>query len=306
MEFQHSDYHNIYSHHEPVLLKESIENLITDQNGIYIDATFGGGGHSYAILRKLNKGGTLIAFDQDKESIKRNFIKDKRFHLFHNNFIHIRDILNQNNIKKVSGILADLGLSSLQIDDPERGFSNQLNCPLDMRMNQESSYSAQNVLNECSKKELFNIFYEYGEFKNARKIVEKILKKRFQKKITTSLDLINLFFIHGSFKRRKRFFARLFQSIRIEVNNEINILKDFLLKSSKIIRKGGRIAIISYHSLEDRITKYFFKKGILINKINLKNLPFRMIHKKVIKPSLQEIIRNPRSRSARLRIGEKA
>lgn len=300
MGFQH-----FYYHHEPVLLKESIENLITDKNGIYVDATFGGGGHSYAILKKLNKRGILIALDQDKESIKRNFIKDKRFHLFHNNFIHIRDILNQNHIEKVSGILVDLGLSSLQIDNPTRGFSNQWNCTLDMRMNQESSYSAQNVINECSKKELFHIFYEYGEFKNAKKIVEKILKKRFQKNITNTLDLSNLFFIHGSFKKRKRFLARLFQSIRIEVNNEINILKDFLLESSKIILPGGRIAVISYHSIEDRITKYFFKRGILIKKMNFKTLPFRMIHKKVIKPSFQEIIRNPRSRSARLRIAEK-
>ncbi|ACY40402.1 S-adenosyl-methyltransferase MraW [Blattabacterium sp. (Blattella germanica) str. Bge] len=300
MGFQH-----FYYHHEPVLLKESIENLITDKNGIYVDATFGGGGHSYAILKKLNKRGILIALDQDKESIKRNFIKDKRFHLFHNNFIHIRDILNQNHIEKVSGILVDLGLSSLQIDNPTRGFSNQWNCTLDMRMNQESSYSAQNVINECSKKELFHIFYEYGEFKNAKKIVEKILKKRFQKNITNTLDLSNLFFIHGSFKKRKRFLARLFQSIRIEVNNEINILKDFLLESSKIILPGGRIAVISYHSIEDRITKYFLKEEFLIKKMNFKTLPFRMIHKKVIKPSFQEIIRNPRSRSARLRIAEK-
>ncbi|WP_185867361.1 16S rRNA (cytosine(1402)-N(4))-methyltransferase RsmH [Blattabacterium cuenoti] len=297
---------NFQYHHKSVLIKESIKNLITDQNGIYVDATFGGGGHSYAILKKLSRKATLIALDQDKESIKRNFIKDKRFHLFHNNFIHIRDILNQNRIDKVSGILADLGISSLQIDNPARGFSNRFNCVLDMRMNQESSYSAQNVLNECSNKELFHIFYEYGEFKNARKIADKILKKRFKKNITTTLDLVDLFFIKGSFKKKKRFFSRLFQSIRIEVNNEINALKNFLLESSKIILPGGRIAVISYHSIEDRIIKYFFKKGIIINEINFKTIPFRMIHKKVIKPSFQEIINNPRSRSAKLRIAEKA
>ncbi|AFJ90691.1 16S rRNA (cytosine(1402)-N(4))-methyltransferase RsmH [Blattabacterium sp. (Blaberus giganteus)] len=296
---------NNQSHHKSVLTKESIENLITDQNGIYVDATFGGGGHSYAILKKLNKKATLIALDQDKESIKKNWIEDKRFHLFHNNFIHIRDILNRNHIGKVSGILADLGISSLQIDNPERGFSNQLNCILDMRMNQESSYSAQNVINECSREELFHIFYEYGEFKNAKKIVDKIFKKRFKKNITTTSDLIHLFFIKGSFKKRKKFFARLFQSIRIEVNNEINILKNFLLESSRILFPGGRIAMISYHSIEDRIIKYFFKKGIIINKKKLKTLPFRMIHKKVIKPNIQEIINNPRSRSAKLRIAEK-
>ncbi|WP_185869257.1 16S rRNA (cytosine(1402)-N(4))-methyltransferase RsmH [Blattabacterium cuenoti] len=300
MYFRHLDYH-----HEPVLLKESIENLITDKNGIYIDATFGGGGHSYTILKKLNKRGILISLDKDKESIERNIIKDKRLHLFHSNFIHIRNILNQNNIKKVSGILADLGVSSLQIENPNRGFSNQLNCPLDMRMNQESSLSAKNVINECSGKELFHIFREYGDFKNAQKIVKKVLKKRFQKKIDNTFDLSNLFFVQGSFKKRKRFISRLFQSIRIKVNDEINVLKDFLLESSKVIRPGGRIAIISYHSIEDRVVKHFFKKGILINKINCETLPFRMIHKKVIKPSIQEIIKNTRSRSARLRIAEK-
>ncbi|AGW86146.1 Ribosomal RNA small subunit methyltransferase H [Blattabacterium sp. (Nauphoeta cinerea)] len=296
---------NFKYHHKPVLIKESIENLITDQNGIYVDATFGGGGHSYELLKKLNKKATLIALDQDKESIKKNWIKDKRFHLFHNNFIHIRDILNQNHINKISGILVDLGISSYQIDNPIRGFSNRFNCILDMRMNQESFYSAQNVLNECSKEKLFHIFSEYGEFKNAKKIVNKILKKRLKKNITTTLDLIHIFFIKGSFKKRKRFFSRLFQSIRIEVNNEINILKNFLLESSKILFPEGRIAVISYHSIEDRIIKYFFKKGIIINKINLTPLPFRMIHKKVIKPSYQEIRKNPRSRSARLRIAEK-
>ncbi|WP_341653237.1 16S rRNA (cytosine(1402)-N(4))-methyltransferase RsmH [Blattabacterium cuenoti] len=292
-------------HHVPVLLEESIEKLITNPNGIYVDTTFGGGGHSDAILKKLNQKGTLIALDQDQESIKRNLILDKRFHLFHNNFIHIRDILNQNRIDKVSGILVDLGISSLQIDNPIRGFSNRSNCILDMRMNQESLYSAQHVINEYSKQELFHIFYEYGEFKNAKKIAEKIFKTRLKKNIKTALDLVRIFFIKGSFKKRKRFFARLFQSIRIEVNNEINVLKNFLLESSKILLTGGRIAVISYHSIEDRIIKYFFKKGIIIDKINFKTLPFRMIHKKVIKPSFQEIINNPRSRSARLRIAEK-
>ncbi|WP_185861492.1 16S rRNA (cytosine(1402)-N(4))-methyltransferase RsmH [Blattabacterium cuenoti] len=296
---------NFQYRHKPVLTKESIKNLITDQNGVYVDATFGTGGHSYAILKKLNKKATLIALDQDKESIEKNCIQDKRFHLFHKNFIHIRNVLNQNCINKVSGILVDLGISSLQIDNPTRGFANRFDCVLDMRMNQESFYSAQNVLNECSKKKLFHIFYEYGELKNAKKIADKIFNKRLKKNIKTTLDLIRLFSIKGSFKNKKRFFARLFQSIRIEVNNEINVLKDFLLESSKIILPGGRIAVISYHSIEDRIIKYFFKKGIIINKVNFKTLPFQMIHKKVIKPSFQEIINNPRSRSARLRIAEK-
>lgn len=291
-------------HHQSVLTKESIENLITDKNGIYIDATFGGGGHSYAILNKLNEGGELISLDQDKEAIKMNCIKDQRLHLFHSNFIQIQNILNKKNIRKVSGILVDLGMSSCQLDNPERGFSNQSNCILDMRMNKESTYSAKNVMNESSIEKLFFIFSEYGEFKNAKKISSKIIEARSKNNILFSSDLVNLFFIKGPFKKRKRFLSRLFQSIRIEVNNEINALKDLLFESSKIILPKGRIAVISYHSIEDRITKYFFKEGILKEKI-FQPLPFRMIHKKVIKPSFQEIRNNPRSRSARLRIAEK-
>ncbi|AWU45443.1 16S rRNA (cytosine(1402)-N(4))-methyltransferase RsmH [Blattabacterium punctulatus] len=303
MKFQH------YYYHKPVLLKESIDNLVTDKNGIYIDVTFGGGGHSYEILKKLDRKAILIALDQDEESIKNNFIKDKRFHLFQKNFIHIKNVLKKLHIEKVSGLLADLGISSFQMDNPIRGFSHQLNCPLDMRMNQNiNSYSALHVINKYSKNELFNIFYKYGDFKNAVKITEKILERRLKKPITTTLDLKNIFFLKkSSFNKRKKFFSRLFQSIRIEVNNEINILKNFLLESSEVILPGGRISVISYHSIEDRITKYFFKTGLFkpknSNQIDI--IPFKMIHKKVIKPSIQEIIDNPRSRSARLRIAEK-
>ncbi|WP_185851781.1 16S rRNA (cytosine(1402)-N(4))-methyltransferase RsmH [Blattabacterium cuenoti] len=303
--------HDFYSHN-PVLLKESIENLITDKNGIYVDVTFGGGGHSYALLKRLDKRATLIALDKDKEAIKNNFIKDERFHLFHDNFIHIKHILNCNHIKKVSGLLADLGISSLQIENPLRGFSYRLrNCILDMRMNQDDPYSAQYIINKYSKDKLFHMFYEYGEFKNAKKIVKKILRERFNKPIKTTFDLKKIFFLKKvSFKEKKNFFSRLFQSLRIEVNNEINFLKNLLIESSKIMQKGGRIAIISYHSIEDRIVKSFFKTGFFLKKkgiINIHNdmIPFRMIHKKVIKPNRLEIINNPRSRSARLRIAEK-
>ncbi|AER40442.1 MAG: 16S rRNA (cytosine(1402)-N(4))-methyltransferase RsmH, partial [Flavobacteriales bacterium] len=298
---------NLKPYHKPVLIKESIDNLVTDRNGIYIDVTFGGGGHSYEILKRLDKGATLIALDQDKESIKNNLIKDGRFHLFHKNFIHLKQVLKVLHIKKVSGLLADLGLSSLQMDNPIRGFSHQLNCTLDMRMNQENTYSALHVLNEYSKKELIHVFYKYGEFKNAAKISEKILARRLKKPIKTTFDLRNIFILKkSSFKERKRFFARLFQSIRMEVNNEINILKDLLLKSSEIILPGGRISVISYHSIEDRITKYFLKRGFFFKETNnIDTIPFKIIHKKVIKPSPQEIRENPRSRSARLRIAEK-
>ncbi|AWU43250.1 16S rRNA (cytosine(1402)-N(4))-methyltransferase RsmH [Blattabacterium punctulatus] len=304
MKFQHH-----YYYHKPVLLKESIDNLVTDKNGIYIDVTFGGGGHSYEILKKLDRKAILIALDQDEESIKNNFIKDKRFHLFQKNFIHIKNVLKKLHIEKVSGLLADLGVSSFQMDNPIRGFSHQLNCPLDMRMNQNiDSYSALHVINKYSKNELFHIFYKYGDFKNAVKITEKILERRLKKPIKTTLDLKNIFFLKkSSFNKRKKFFSRLFQSIRIEVNNEINILKNFLLESSEVILPGGRISVISYHSIEDRITKYFFKTGFFKpkNSSQIDIIPFKMIHKKVIKPSIQEIRDNPRSRSARLRIAEK-
>ncbi|WP_185856392.1 16S rRNA (cytosine(1402)-N(4))-methyltransferase RsmH [Blattabacterium cuenoti] len=301
-----------YFSHNPVLLKESIENLITDQNGIYVDVTFGGGGHSSALLKKLDRKATLIALDKDQEAIKKNLIKDKRFHLFHENFIYIKRILNRYHIKKVSGILADLGISSHQIENPMRGFSYRLkNCILDMRMNQNDIYSAQYVLNKYSKNKLFHMFSEYGEFRNARRIVEKILKKRFKQPIKTTSDLMNIFFLKKvSFEKKRRFFARIFQSIRIEVNNEINFLKDFLIESSNLLLPGGRIAMISYHSVEDRIIKYFFKTGILNQRkgyiVNKKNMiPFKMIHKKVIRPNHLEIKNNPRSRSAGLRIAEK-
>lgn len=294
--------------HKPVLLNESINNLVTDKNGIYVDATFGLGGHSNAILNKLDKNGILIAFDQDEDSIEKNIIKDKRFNLFHENFINIKNFLyDKYSIKKVSGILADLGVSSFQINDPNRGFSNKINCILDMRMNRKIGLSAQEVINKYSKIELSNIFKKYGQFLNPKKIVKKILDKRTKKKIITSMDLINLFPKYGSFKIRKRFLSRLFQSIRIEVNNELNSLIVLLIESSKILVPMGRIAIISYHSLEDRIVKKFFKKKIFFikeKKINFVS-PFNMIHKKVIKPTIEEINKNPRSRSAKLRIAEK-
>ncbi|WP_185873492.1 16S rRNA (cytosine(1402)-N(4))-methyltransferase RsmH [Blattabacterium cuenoti] len=292
-------------YHIPVLLEESINNLITDKNGIYVDATYGLGGHSYSILKKLEKKSILIAIDQDKDSIKKNFIIDKRFYLFHNNFINIKDILNLFSLKKISGMIVDLGLSSFQIENLSKGFSIKENCILDMRMNQESnSFNAKNVINEYSEEKLCSILKEYGDFKNAKKIVKKILDKRITKEINTSYDLKNIFLIKGSFKKRKRFFSRLFQSIRIEVNNEISMLKKLLYISHELILSGGRLVIISYHSIEDRIVKNFLKKGIFLRKkINYK--PFKIINKKVIKPTVNELKSNSRSRSAKLRVAER-
>ncbi|WP_185851193.1 16S rRNA (cytosine(1402)-N(4))-methyltransferase RsmH [Blattabacterium cuenoti] len=301
-------------YHKPVLLKESIDHLVTDKHGIYVDVTFGGGGHSYEILKKLKDKAILIALDKDYKAIQNNSIIDKRFYLFHENFVHIKHMLKKLHIEKISGLLADLGISSTQIDDPERGFTHQKNCILDMRMDQNNAYTAIDVLNKSSKEKLLQIFFDYGDFKNAKNIAEKILENRLKKPIITTFDLVNIFLRKKkSFKCRKRFFSRIFQAIRIEVNNEINVYKNLLFESSSFIMKGGRLVILTYHSIEDRITKYFLKRGVFFNERikredqKIKNiiLPFKMVCKKVIRPNRQEIINNPRSKSAKLRIAEK-
>ncbi|WP_262887203.1 16S rRNA (cytosine(1402)-N(4))-methyltransferase RsmH [Blattabacterium cuenoti] len=293
-------------YHNPVMLQESVKLLITNKKGIYVDATFGCGGHSLEILKQLNTQAILIAVDQDKESIKNNCIKDQRLHLFHDNFINIKHILKRINIKKISGLLVDLGFSSFQINNPCRGFSHQVNGILDMRMNQKINYSALHVINQSSEKKLFYIFSKYGEFNNPMKIVKKILNFRFKQPIITTSDLIHLFLLKkSSFHQRKKFLSKLFQAIRIEVNQEIQCLKTLLIESSKIILPGGRISFISYHSIEDRIIKYFIKQGKL-NNIKINNIiPFKMIHNKVIRPNIEEIKSNPNSRSAKLRVAEK-
>lgn len=246
---------NIY--HKPVLINSSTENLVFDPEGTYVDATFGGGGHSRAILDKLTKKGRLLAFDQDEEAIKKNPIKDKRLKIFNKNFRSIKDVLNLKKIKNVSGILIDLGVSWHQIDSAYRGFSTRFNYPLDMRMNLRSKYSAKEILKYYSEKKLSEVFHKYGEFKNSKFLAKRIVKKRAKKNIETSFDLMELFKEITS----KKFFARLFQALRIEVNDEINALKELLTQSSSFLSKEGRISVISYHSLEDRLVKRFFKTG---------------------------------------------
>lgn len=301
-----------FLYHQPVLLIETINGLITDPSGVYVDATFGGGGHSKEIIKKLNNKAKLIAIDQDYDSIKNNFIIDKRFYLFHNNFKNIKNILKILNINKVSGILVDLGISSYQINTPNRGFSIRYNTKLDMRMNINSKNSAKKIIYKYSVKKLSNIFKIYGDFKNHKMIALKIIKARKTKNINTTYDLMNLFQINMPFKKKVKFFAKLFQAIRIEVNDEIESLKIFLIESVNLLKKYGRLVIISYHSIEDKLVKNFFKYGIFdINKKLRENLlnnnksNLLQIHKKVIKPSIEEINHNPRSRSACLRIAEK-
>lgn len=296
-------------YHIPSLLKFSIDSLITNISGIYVDGTFGGGGHSKEILNRINNKGKLLAIDQDENAIKYNNIIDERFTLFHDNFRKIKKILKSQKIKKVSGFLLDLGVSWYQFDHFERGFSIRSNQNLDMRMNSNLEKSAKNIINQYSEYDLYKIFYNYGQLRNCRNIAKKIVEKRIKKTINTTYDLIKLFKIKFPIKKN-RFLSKLFQSIRIEVNDEINSLKDFLIQSVDLLDNLGRIVIISYHSVEDRLVKNFFKtfsfdgnikKDLFGNNLN----KIHQIHRKVIKPDDNEINYNPRSRSARLRIAEK-
>ncbi|UOQ27803.1 Ribosomal RNA small subunit methyltransferase H [Candidatus Karelsulcia muelleri] len=293
--------------HIPVLLSEVLENLIKDINGIYIDTTFGSGGHSFGILNKISNQGKLFAFDQDQFAIIKNKICDKRIRFFNENFRNIQKILKayKNNIlKNVSGIIADLGVSSYQIDTPQRGFSIRFNKILDMRMDLSKQKSALNIIKNYSFEKLNKIFKKYGEFKNPQRISRKIvLNSKF---INTTLDLVNLFKRNNN----RKFLSRLFQALRIEVNDEINALKKLLKQSINILKPGGRLAIISYHSLEDRLVKNFFKSGNIQGIIKYdkkgKNLsPFNKKYTKRIFPTKEEITKNNRARSAILRITQK-
>lgn len=279
-------------HHIPVLLYESIENIINDKSGIYLDITFGGGGHSREILKKINYNGKLIAIDCDINAIKNNTIKDKRLVLFHENFTNLEQIFRKY-YTKIDGIIGDLGLSSYQLNDYNRGFSiNSKQNDLDMRMDKnKNKIKASHIINNYSKKELSNILINYGDIKNPYKIINNILYKRKIKKITTIHE-----FISATNIKNRRLLIKIFQAIRIEVNNELNNLLFFLKNCFKILKKNAKIAIISYHSKEDKIVKQIFKN----TKYKLKQ-----INKKVIKPNYNEIKNNPKSKSAKLRIAKK-
>ncbi|MGX7593473.1 16S rRNA (cytosine(1402)-N(4))-methyltransferase RsmH [Candidatus Karelsulcia muelleri] len=290
----------------PILLTEVLENLIYDLNGIYIDTTFGNGGHSFGILNKISNQGKLIAFDQDQFAIIKNKMFDKRILFFNENFRNILKILTpyKNIIKNVSGIIADLGLSSYQIDTPPRGFSIRFNQMLDMRMDLSKKQSALNIIKTYSFEQLTHMFSTYGEFKNPQRIARKIvLNSQF---INTTFDLVKLF----QRNNKRKFLSRLFQALRIEVNDEINALKKLLKQSINLLKPGGRLAIISYHSLEDRLVKHFFKSGniqgiLRSDKKGNKLSPFNKRYTKRIVPTKEEISKNHRARSARLRITQK-
>ncbi len=295
-------------YHRAVLLNESIEGLNIIDGGTYVDATYGGGGHSNAILEKL-KGGRLIAFDQDKDAFE-NMGSDSRLELIHSNFRFIQEQLAEKGITQVDGVLADLGISSHQIDTPERGFATRFDAPLDMRMDNETIRTAADIVNTYSVAKLQSMFSVYGEITNAANLARQIEKARTAKHIRTTADLIEAIKGCTPPQTAHKYLAQVFQSLRIELNEEVEVLKDLLRHSETVIKKGGRLVIISYHSLEDRLVKNYMRSGNFEG-IPQKNMyghdlrPFEPVTKKPLAPNEEEIASNSRARSAKLRIAER-
>lgn len=296
------------NYHNPVLLYESINGLNINPDGVYVDVTFGGGGHSREILNRLSQNGKLIAFDQDKDALQ-NAIDDPRFTLINQNFRYIKRYLRFYGHKQVNGILGDFGVSSYQFDEPTRGFSTRFDGKLDMRMNQEETTSAYTVLNTYTQEALTKMFFSYGELKNARAIAEQIVSKRVEKEIKTTLELQQILQKFLPKHKEYKVLAQIYQAIRIEVNDEIKVLEEFLLQLPDIVSIGGRISLISYHSLEDRLVKRFVRDGQFEGTPEKDfygnvNVPFKKIGN-MITPSEAEIQQNNRARSAKLRIAER-
>tara|TARA_B100000678_G_scaffold258478_1_gene238085 strand:- start:2139 stop:3047 length:909 start_codon:yes stop_codon:yes gene_type:complete len=296
------------NYHNPVLLAESVEGLNIIEDGIYVDATYGGGGHSREILSRLGEKGQLIAFDQDFDS-KSNLIDDNRLLFINENFMYLKKFLKLNNISKLDGILADFGVSSYQIDKPERGFSYRFEADLDMRMDNNSSLTAYEIINKYTSEDLNKMFKNYGELNNARKITREIINNRAKNEIKTTTQLNEI--IHPLIPNRisNKILSRVYQSIRIEVNNELEAIRSLLKQTVELLKVGGRISLISYHSLEDRIVKRFFKTGKFQGEIEKDiygnySLPYKIIEKLIV-PNQTEINRNIRARSAKLRIAER-
>lgn len=296
-------------YHVPVLLEESIKGLNINPDGIYVDVTFGGGGHSKEILSKLSPKGHLFSFDQDIDA-EQNKFNDDRFTFVRSNFRYIKNFIRYYNISEVDGILADLGVSSHHFDESERGFSFRFEGDLDMRMNTRSQKTAADIINNYTAEALADVFYLYGEFKNSRQIASRIIKAREEAPITAISQFIDI--INPLFKpqRQKKELAKAFQALRIEVNEEMDALKEMLYSSIEVLKPKGRLSIITYHSLEDRMVKNLFKTGNIEGKLNKDFYgkivtPIKAINNKVIIPTDKEQERNPRSRSAKLRIAEK-
>ncbi len=297
------------TYHIPVLLNESIDGLNLENGKVFVDVTFGGGGHSKEILRRLNQDGRLLGFDQDEDA-ERNIVDDNRFTFVRSNLRYLSILLRYHVIDKIDGLLADLGVSSHHFDDSERGFSFRFDGNLDMRMNQKADITAADILNTYDEERLASIFYLYGELKNSRKIASVIVKARSNAAIKSISDFLNIIQPLFGRDREKKEMAKVFQALRIEVNQEMAALKEMLYSAAEYLKPGGRLSVITYHSLEDKIVKNFIKCGNVEGKIeqdffgNIQT-PFKLINNKVIVPSQEEIERNPRSRSAKLRIAEK-
>ena len=296
------------NYHNPVLLAESVEGLNIIEDGIYVDATYGGGGHSREILSRLGEKGQLIAFDQDFDS-KSNLIDDNRLLFINENFMYLKKFLKLNNISKLDGILADFGVSSYQIDKPERGFSYRFEADLDMRMDNNSSLTAYEIINKYTSEDLNKMFKNYGELNNAKKITREIIKNRGKNEIKTTTQLNEIIYPLIPNRISNKILSRVYQAVRIEVNNELEAIRLLLKQTVELLKVGGRISLISYHSLEDRIVKRFFKTGKFQGEIEKDiygnySLPYKIIEKLIV-PNQTEINRNIRARSAKLRIAER-
>ena len=298
------------AYHIPALLNETVEGLEILPDGVYADLTFGGGGHSRAILSHLSDNGKLYGFDQDIDAYA-NRIDDKRFTFVYSNFRYLSNFMRYYGEEQIDGIVADLGVSFHHFDDEKRGFSFRFEeGELDMRMNRNSSLTARDILNTYTEERLADIFFLFGEMKNSRRVASEIVKARASRPFATTDDFLEVVSKFIKPTQEKKELAQLFQALRIEVNNEIDVLKSMLSQSLKVLKPGGRIAVLTYHSLEDRIVKNYFKTGNISGKVEKDffgriDTPFRLVNNKVIVPSDEEIERNPRSRSAKLRIAEK-
>ena len=297
------------TYHIPVLLAPAVDGLDIRPDGIYVDVTLGGGGHTREILRRLGPGGRLLGFDQDEDA-EGNIPDDPRFTFVRSNFRYLHNFLRYHGIRHIDGLLADLGVSSHHFDDSQRGFSFRFDGALDMRMNKRAGQTAADVVNTYDEERLANVFYLYGELKNSRKLAAAISRARAQAPIATIgqfLDIVKPLFGR---EREKKELARVFQALRIEVNHEMEALREMLLAAAGALRPGGRLAVITYHSLEDRLVKNLMKTGNVEGKVEKDfygnvQTPFRLVNNKVITPDEDEVARNPRSRSAKLRIAEK-
>ena len=293
------------SYHNPVLLQESVNALSIKEGGVYVDVTFGGGGHSREILKRLGVNGRLFGFDQDPDALS-NVIDDERFVLIPENFRYISRFLRFNGVRKVDGVLADLGVSSHQFDEAERGFSTRFDGDLDMRMNQKSRVSAKEIVNEYSEEKLAEVLFLYGELRNSRNIAKTIVEKRAEAKINTSFQLREVLRKYLPKAKEHKIIAQIFQAIRIEVNEELDVLREFLEQIPNLLKDEGRLSVISYHSLEDRLVKRFIRTGLFSGE-SRKDIfgntsePLKKVGKLIV-PTSQEVKANNRARSAKLRI----